>query len=97
MPSPARLLFQLALSNLEHHSPAEVATANEDRGPLPLMAAGQDRIVDASLVHSACHRYRRSAAVTELKDYPDRSTTPWPGWASTSSPSHAAAAAASRR
>jgi len=45
--------------------------ANEDRGPLLLMAAGQDRTVDASLVHSAYHRYRKPAAVTELKDYPD--------------------------
>ena len=71
-PSPARTLFQLALSAVEPHSPAAVKTANEGRGPLLLMAAKQDRTVDQVLVHSAFKQYRKSSAVTELIDYDDR-------------------------
>jgi alpha-beta hydrolase superfamily lysophospholipase len=72
IPSPARTLFQLALSSVEPHSPAKVNTENETRGPLLLMAAKQDRTVDQILVHSALKQYRHSSAVTELIDYDDR-------------------------
>ena len=72
MPSPARTLFQLALSAVEPHSPAAVNTANDARGPLLLMAAKQDHTVDQVLVHSAYKQYRNSSAVTELLDYDDR-------------------------
>ncbi|WP_406210208.1 alpha/beta fold hydrolase [Kitasatospora sp. NBC_01560] len=72
IPSTARPLFQLALSNLEPHSPAAVNTGNESRGPLLLMAAKLDQTVDQVLVHSAFKQYRHSGAVTELMDYDDR-------------------------
>lgn len=72
MPSPARPLFELAFSAVEPHSPAEVNTKNDNRGPLLLMAAKHDHTVDQVLVHSAFKRYRNSRAVTELIDYDDR-------------------------
>jgi alpha-beta hydrolase superfamily lysophospholipase len=71
-PSPARTLFQLALSAVEPHSPAEVNTKNETHGPLLLIAAKQDHTVDKVLVHSALKQYRKSSAITELTDYDDR-------------------------
>ena len=72
IPSPARTLFQLAFSAAEPHSPATVNTKNETRGPLLLMAARKDHTVDSLLVHSALKQYRKSSAITELIDYPDR-------------------------
>jgi alpha-beta hydrolase superfamily lysophospholipase len=72
IPSPARTLFQLAFSAVEPHSPAEVNTKNETRGPLLLMASKKDHTVDPVLVHSALKQYRKSSAVTELIDYDDR-------------------------
>jgi alpha-beta hydrolase superfamily lysophospholipase len=72
IPSPARNLFQLAFSAVNRHSPAEVNTKNNTRGPLLLIAAKQDHTVDQVLVHSALKQYRKSNAVTELIDYDDR-------------------------
>jgi alpha-beta hydrolase superfamily lysophospholipase len=72
IPSPARTLFQLAFSAVEPHSPAEVNTKNEARGPLLLMASKKDHTVDPVLVHSALKQYRKSSAITELIDYEDR-------------------------
>ncbi|CAN5348311.1 alpha/beta fold hydrolase [soil metagenome] len=72
IPSPARTLFQLAFSAVEPHSPAEVNTSNEARGPLLLMASKKDHTVDPVLVHSALKQYRKSSAITELIDYDDR-------------------------
>jgi alpha-beta hydrolase superfamily lysophospholipase len=72
IPSPARTLFQLAFSAVEPHSPADVNTKNEARGPLLLMASKKDHTVDPVLVHSALKQYRKSSAVTELIDYEDR-------------------------
>jgi alpha-beta hydrolase superfamily lysophospholipase len=72
IPSPARTLFQLAFSAVEPHSPAEVNTKNETRGPLLLMASKKDHTVDPVLVHSALKQYRKSSAITELIDYDDR-------------------------
>jgi alpha-beta hydrolase superfamily lysophospholipase len=72
IPSPARTLFQLAFSAVQPHSPAEVNTKNEARGPLLLMASKKDHTVDPGLVHSALKQYRKSSAITELIDYDDR-------------------------
>jgi alpha-beta hydrolase superfamily lysophospholipase len=72
IPSPARTLFQLALSSLDPNSPAKVDIANNTRGPLLLMAAKQDYTVDQVLVHSAFKQYRKSSAITELIDYDGR-------------------------
>jgi non-heme chloroperoxidase len=51
IPSPARTRFQLAFSAVKPHSPAEVNTKNEARGPLLLMASKKDHTVDPVLVH----------------------------------------------
>jgi hypothetical protein len=72
IPTPARTLFQLALSAVEHDSPAAVNTKNQTHKPLLLMAAKHDHTVDSVLVHSAFKQYRKSSAITELIDYDDR-------------------------
>lgn len=64
MPAPGRPLFQAAAANLNPRTPVRVDTA-ATRGPLLLAAAGEDRVVPASVVRSAARRYRSSASPTE--------------------------------
>jgi pimeloyl-ACP methyl ester carboxylesterase len=82
IPAPGRPLFQAAAANLSPHSPAGVDTANNERGPLLLVGGGRDRTVPEVITRSTLKQYRRSAAVTELKDFPDRghSLTIDSGW-----------------
>src|SRR5919201_1203154 len=75
IPSPGRPLFEAALANLSPSSPAKVATANEPRGPLLLTAGGRDHTVPASITHATRKLYRKSSAVTDVRDFPDRGHT----------------------
>jgi non-heme chloroperoxidase len=71
-PSPGKPLFEAALANLSPGSPAKVNTRNETRGPLLLIAGGKDNTVPAAVTRSTRKLYRKSAAVTEYKEFPDR-------------------------
>jgi pimeloyl-ACP methyl ester carboxylesterase len=59
-----------------------VNTANAKRGPLLITAGLDDHTVPPVLSHSTQHRYRHSAAVTEMKEFPGRghSLTIDSGW-----------------
>jgi pimeloyl-ACP methyl ester carboxylesterase len=72
IPSPGRPLFEAAFANLSTGSPAHVNTRNETRGPLLLIAGGEDRTVPATVTRATRKLYRRSAALTEYKEFPDR-------------------------
>ncbi|MET9271405.1 alpha/beta hydrolase [Kribbella sp. NPDC003557] len=72
IPAPGRPLFEAASANFTPHSPAEVDTANQDRGPLLLIASGKDHTVPESVTRATLKQYRHSDAVTELKTFPDR-------------------------
>jgi pimeloyl-ACP methyl ester carboxylesterase len=72
IPSPGRPLFEVVTANLSRHSPAAVDTDNPDRGPLLLMAGARDRTVPASVVAANYRLYRRSRAVTEFLQIPER-------------------------
>jgi pimeloyl-ACP methyl ester carboxylesterase len=82
IPGPGRPLFEAALANLNPNSPAKVATDNQQRGPLLMIAAGQDHTVPAVLTRAAYKLYRKSSALTELQEFPDRghSLTIDSGW-----------------
>lgn len=82
IPAPGRPLFEAATANFDPHSPAKVATDNEARGPLLLIASGQDHTVPESVTRSTYKQYRHSDAVTELMTFPDRghSLTIDSGW-----------------
>ena len=71
IPSPARPLFQASAATFSLHSEAAVDTRRE-RGPLLLLAAGQDRTVPEASVTAAYRIQRRNAGVTELHSFPDR-------------------------
>jgi pimeloyl-ACP methyl ester carboxylesterase len=82
IPAPGKPLFEAAAANFNPHSPATVDTANDGRGPLLLMTGGKDHTVPSAITHAECKKYRRSDAVTELHEFPDRahSLTIDSGW-----------------
>jgi alpha-beta hydrolase superfamily lysophospholipase len=72
IPAPGKPLFQAATANLTPHSEDGVDTDNEDRGPLLLIAGGQDHTVPDAVTKSTLKQYRHSSAVTELVELDDR-------------------------
>jgi alpha-beta hydrolase superfamily lysophospholipase len=82
IPSPARPLFQAATANFNPHSQTKVEVDNEDRGPLLLTMGGMDHTVPEAITKSTYKQYRKSAAVTEIVEFPDRghSLTMDHGW-----------------
>ena len=75
IPSPGKPLFEAAFANFVPGSPAKVATGNPARGPLLLTAGGRDHTVPAAITRSTRKLYRRSAAVTDYEEFPDRGHT----------------------
>ncbi|HEX4518148.1 MAG TPA: alpha/beta hydrolase [Gaiellaceae bacterium] len=82
IPSPGRPLFEAALANFSRSSPAKIATDNQTRGPLLVTAGGRDHTVPASISHATVKLYRKSSAITDLKEFPTRghSLTIDAGW-----------------
>ena len=72
IPSPGKPLFEAAVANFTPGSPAKVDTKREHRGPLLLTAGGRDHTVPATISKQTQRLYRKSPAVTELKEFPDR-------------------------
>lgn len=72
VPSPARPLFEAALSNFVVRSPAQVKTGNKTRGPLLLTAGGRDHTVPAAITTSTRKLYHKSPAITDFIEFPDR-------------------------
>lgn len=72
IPSPARPLFQAATASLNPRSETRVNVGNMDRGPLLLTMGGLDHTVPEAITKSTYRQYRRSTAVTEIKEFEDR-------------------------
>jgi pimeloyl-ACP methyl ester carboxylesterase len=72
IPSPAKPLFQAAAANFVLHSPAQVDTDNETRGPLLLISGTADHTVPDVVTRSTLKQYRHSTAVTELEKFEGR-------------------------
>ena len=74
MPGPGRVLFQAALAELQPARRRHASTSdNDDRAPLLLIAGGADHIVPPAVNKANCKLYRKSAAVTDYKEFPGRS------------------------
>jgi pimeloyl-ACP methyl ester carboxylesterase len=82
MPAPGRPLFQAATATFNPKSATKVNVANASRGPLLLISGAEDNTVPPVLVKSTLKAYRKSPAVTELKEFPGRghSLTIDSGW-----------------
>jgi non-heme chloroperoxidase len=82
IPAPARPLFQAASANLIPNAATRVNVANAQRGPLLLIAGSADHTVPPVVVKGTLNVYRKSRAVTELKEFANRghSLTIDSGW-----------------
>jgi pimeloyl-ACP methyl ester carboxylesterase len=82
VPGPGRPLFQAAFANFNPRAATRVQRRNGDRAPLLLIAGGRDHVVPTSTTRSNLRLFRKSGAVTELKQFPERShyTLGQDGW-----------------
>jgi pimeloyl-ACP methyl ester carboxylesterase len=82
VPGPDHVLFQAAFANFNPHAATAVDFANADRSPLLLVSGGDDHVSPASVVEANFKLYRKSAAITEYKDFPERThyTLGQAGW-----------------
>jgi alpha-beta hydrolase superfamily lysophospholipase len=68
IPETGRIFFQAALSS----AAVKVNFANVERKPLLLIAGERDHVVAAGLNRSNFHKYARSKARTDFKEFPGR-------------------------
>ena len=82
IPAAAKVLFEGAMANLNPRTPFKVDWAKDDRGPLLFIGGGEDHVIPAKVSRKIAAKYGMSNAVTEYKEYPDRShfTAGEPGW-----------------
>jgi alpha-beta hydrolase superfamily lysophospholipase len=81
-PGPGRVLWEGAFANFNPRTPLQLDFKNDARPPLLLIAGGSDHVVPAAVDEAASKRFRRSAALTEYKEFPGRShfTVGQAGW-----------------
>jgi dienelactone hydrolase len=82
VPGPGRVLFQAAFANLTPHAVTTVSRHNSSRAPLLFVANGKDHTVPAVVTRAAYKIQNKTGALTELREYPDRthSTFGQDGW-----------------
>ncbi|MBV9282933.1 MAG: alpha/beta hydrolase, partial [Chloroflexi bacterium] len=73
VPGPDLVLFQGAFANFNSHSPTTVNFHNDTRAPLLLIAGGKDHVAPASVTEANFKLYRKSKAITDYKEFPERS------------------------
>jgi pimeloyl-ACP methyl ester carboxylesterase len=82
VPGPDDVLFQAALANFNPHAATAVNFQNGERVPLLLIAGGEDHVSPASVVEANFRLYCKSSAVTEYREFPERThyTLGQDGW-----------------
>ena len=73
VPGPDHLLFQAGLANFNPHAATTVDFHNDTRAPLLLIAGSSDHISPPSVVKANFNLYRKSKAVTDYKEFANRS------------------------
>ncbi len=73
IPASGRSIFQAALSNITPHSLATINFHNGSRAPLLFIGGEKDVIMPAALNRKNYRKYQVSSAVTEYKEFPQRS------------------------
>ncbi|QEG01780.1 Phospholipase YtpA [Stieleria maiorica] len=73
VPAPARVLFELAFSNLTPRSPLYVNYCNHKRAPLLLVSGSDDHLVPNTITRRVLHRHACSNSVTDFKEFSGRS------------------------
>ena len=72
IPGPGKPLFEASAANFKKTSPAGVDTKTSDRGPLLIVAGGNDHTVPEVVAKAAYKLYAKSGAVTDFQAFPDR-------------------------
>ena len=82
VPGPDHVLFQAAFANFNPHAATAVDFQNNDRAPLLLISGGSDHVSPPSVVEANFKLYRNSEAITEYKEFPERThfTLGQDGW-----------------
>ena len=82
VPGPDHVLFQAAFANFNPHAATAVNFHNDTRAPLLLISGGKDHISPPSVVKANFNLYRKSNAITDYKEFPERShyTLGQEGW-----------------
>jgi pimeloyl-ACP methyl ester carboxylesterase len=82
VPGPGRPLFQAAFANFTPHAVTHVSRHNSSRAPLLFMANGKDHTVPAPSSRAAYKIQKKTGALTELREYPERThyTVAQDGW-----------------
>ena len=82
VPGPDHVLFQAAFANFNPHAATTADFGNSSRAPLLLIAGGQGPHLAAFRGEGELHMYRKSSAVTDYKEFPERThfTLGQTGW-----------------
>jgi len=75
VPVPGLAVFEVAAARFENPSPAVVGTITPDRGPLLVIAAGEDRMTAPEIAADTYRIQRQNPCPTELVEFPDRGHT----------------------
>jgi pimeloyl-ACP methyl ester carboxylesterase len=73
VPGVDHVLFQAKLANLNPFAETAVNTRRNNRAPLLMIAGSRDHLTPPSVVQANVRAYRHSMAVTEFKEFQDRS------------------------
>ncbi len=82
VPGSGRVLFEQAFANVSPSAPSKVDFHKADRAPLLFIAGGIDHIAPSKLNRINAHKYHKSPAVTDFREFPQRShwTVGQDGW-----------------
>jgi pimeloyl-ACP methyl ester carboxylesterase len=82
VPGPDHIHFQAAFANFNPHAATAVDFSNSNRAPLLLVSGGRDHVSPPSVVEANYKLFRKSAAITDYKEYPERThyTLGQTGW-----------------
>lgn len=72
VPGPDHILFQAAFANFNPHAATTVDVENANRAPLLLIAGEKDHISPPAVIRATQQLYRKSSALTEYKEFPER-------------------------
>jgi pimeloyl-ACP methyl ester carboxylesterase len=72
VPETGQIFYEAGFANFHLHPPTEVHFENEDRAPLLIVGAAEDKTVPASLARAAHKRYEKSTAKSDYLEFEGR-------------------------
>ena len=72
VPETGQIFYEAGFANFHLHPPTEVRFKNQDRAPLLIVGATDDKTVPASLSKAQSKRYERSPAKTDYLEFAGR-------------------------